>query len=520
MEKRLLISLLAIAMATGAWSAFASQTGTTSSISAEVKRQDEKEQASQENKDAKDIKGSVQANDDNDDDEGCGTPGCSGCGGGWQHASLIRMLDEKLKTKSDHLIAAQAAQKKAEDATAQLPSDGEFNGDDYLPAIKLYEQLVDESKDLWEKVFALYQLCALYDKVPSQDCNEEARKSLAILSKIYVLLEDKQEKEFQVALLLTMANVQGRLGNFKEKIQLLQKAFDIQTKSRWKALMSLALLYRNGFSDCGKQIVAADLWTAAGLLEKIAEQQDDAVVADKALLALATLFQAQEFEGRDEKRAFEFVHTLCTRTQDPKMRADAACNLAHMYHRGIGVTRDHEKALHWFSVAAKDKNTDYYCRALWGMVMIYRGGDEKLRDGQKVIAYCQEIISFENPNVEGDGPHQSEAALTLGVVYKDGFKDVQPNPQEAMKWLLRVQQYSDKVNQEMAYEAMGDLFVAQKNFDAARACYLTMLEIKSGYVSPCCNMKIQKKLEALNASTQQQAQTTKSEKPQSSCTVQ
>ncbi|KAI8051098.1 uncharacterized protein B0P05DRAFT_518736 [Gilbertella persicaria] len=127
-------------------------------------------------------------------------------------------------------------------------------------------------------------------------------------------------------------------------------------------------------------------------------------------------------------------------------------NLGVCYRDGIGVEKDEVKALYWFTLAAENGDVD----SQYSTAIIYYKGSQQ----DHKMAYLWFKIAAENDHV------MAQYALGLLHYYGHGV------PQDLKKAFVWFERVSDKEASGDAYVYLGQIYLDQKDTEAAKQAYL------------------------------------------------
>jgi TPR repeat protein len=103
--------------------------------------------------------------------------------------------------------------------------------------------------------------------------------------------------------------------------------------------------------------------------------------------------------------------------------APAQFSLGLCYVHGRGVPQDYGKALEWYGKAAQQKNSD----ALLNLAFLYHNGLGVPKDEARSFDLVRQAAEAGSP----------DAQFQLGMDYQDGEQGLQPDNEQARKWLHR-----------------------------------------------------------------------------------
>lgn len=148
--------------------------------------------------------------------------------------------------------------------------------------------------------------------------------------------------------------------------------------------------------------------------------------------------------------------------------AESQYNLGYCYQVGIGIERNNEKALEWFSKSAEQgyndalyqlmmaygsgnngvgqdfnkafsyalrcaKNGDETC--MFNLISCYKDGTGTERDISKMLEWAIRLGKIENPENLSKSGYITSARLNLAYLYRDGI-DIQQDSFKSYQWFL------------------------------------------------------------------------------------
>lgn len=301
----------------------------------------------------------------------------------------------------------------------------------------LIEQIKDSSK-LQEvirgnlnEITANEQLNEFSEIVRMLDSDKPLKSVLEIIEKSLLKLDSKNVQEEQERNLKNVA---------------LKKINEMVDAGDAEAINELAYRYFYGEGIEKNQEKAFELWANASLMGNI-----------KATYNVALCFLNGEGTYKDEKQAFNILNRLA----NEKGHIKSIFYLGEIYHFGLGVDVDYEKAMFYYKETLK--KDPHNLRAKYCIAYAYYAGTGVEKSYEQAYKMFYDLVHKDN---------YEEAAFHLGECYYLG-RSVQQDYQKAFEYFNRALN-SDKVYSSNIYNSkfyLGEMYLLGNgvNFDCQKA---------------------------------------------------